>query len=132
MLNHKIIELVESVGTRLSNEEHPQTLSGEVRKLQDLLNQIRDQNPALQCFIFLFDLLINDIFYNLIGDNGYNENFANARDAIYKQLGITLLDIGQQLSKKPESIEIYGTFCELISEYINQLNLMNKGFYKEE
>ncbi|RJP53674.1 MAG: hypothetical protein C4557_04390 [Anaerolineaceae bacterium] len=109
-------------------EKNPQMISGVIRELQKKLKE--NETPSSQCFIFLLNLIIDDIFYNISGDNGYNDSMYEVRDVLFKQIGETLIEISSKVESVGES-EIYNSFCELTNVYIESLNKINMEFKKE-
>ncbi len=118
-------ELLVTTGSLLVSEEHPQKVSGEIRGLQEKLRNVEDE--SVQCLVFMLNLIIDDIFFNISGDNGYNNIMYDTRDIIFKQIGKSFVEIGEAVVIS-DSLSIHNSFCELTNIYIRELKNINLEF----
>lgn len=125
MDKRNVKELLIATGSLLVSEEHPQKVSGEIRGLQEKLRNVEDE--SIQCLVFMLNLIIDDVFFNISGDNGYNNIMYDTRDIIFKQIGKTFVEIGNAVEIS-DSVCIHNSFCELTNVYIRELKNINLEF----
>ncbi|MBE0682353.1 MAG: hypothetical protein IH589_10600 [Anaerolineales bacterium] len=127
MKNQAVRELLVTTGLLLISEKHPQVVSGEIRSLQEKLKNVEDE--SLRCLIFMLNLIVDDIFFNISGDNGYNNTMYDTRDNIFRQIGKTLIEIGEAVIV-PNELNVHNSLCELINVYTLELKNINLAFDK--
>jgi hypothetical protein len=125
--------LFTETGTALVDAQHPQDNSGRIRDLQTQIVAIINQSSvpsSLYCFMFLLDLLVDDIFYNMSGDAPYsNTHLSKVRDAVFAQVGKTFVEIGTNLAI-PEAEVPWSSLSELVAVYLNELHNLDEASQK--
>lgn len=88
------------------------------------LFESEDSFERFLCF-YLYSL-IDSIFSNLGGDTPYDEKLHRVREKLYTNLSQFLLKLGYAIAEQnKESIVKYLMLS--VDEYINNINLLNKG-----
>ena len=129
MSDQIISQLLHETGSTLLAEKNPQTVSGIVRELQAKIKE--NETPSSQSLIFLLNLILDDIFYNISGDNGYNDSMYTSRDIIFSQIGRTLIVISEKMSIVDDG-SIYSSLCELTNTYLDALKSLNNQYLQEK
>lgn len=129
MISREVRNLLLHTGSLLVDHNNPQIVSGEIRKLQKVLRKTTDK-PS-RPFTFLLDLILEDIFYNILGDGGYVDGLYDARNLIFRQIGKTFVVIGESAPETEEETT-YKAFCELSEIYLGVLSKINDAFLLEK
>src|SRR5438874_2132650 len=86
-------------------------------------------NPHLKFLIFFICNLIEDIYYNIIGDFPYDKRYGGEvreiRVVLFNRIGAVLVKISEHL-KSREYTSCYESYVELTEFYLSSIDQLNK------